>query len=123
MSMSSAQLARCLQDIQDERTALIQELITAGPLLVGYVYDVMRKCGNPSCHCAHKPGHRQTLLIYSRNGRRSCKLVRRQEEQRIKQAWNNYRDFKKGIRRIRTLNRKELQILGAKLKREALRYK
>lgn len=122
MKMSSGRLERSLDRIQERRTALIKQMVTAGPLIVGYVYDVMRKCGNPYCHCRLKPGHRQTLLTYSRNGRRYCKLVRRQDEQHIKQAWQSYRNFKKAVREIRTLNKRELEILSVKLKKGALLY-
>lgn len=123
MRMSSAPLGKSLKSILEKRTALIKQLITAGPLVVGNVYDVMRKCGNPYCHCAVKPGHRQTLFIYTRKGRRHCKLVRRQDEERIKQAWQNYRDYRKALAEIRTLNKRELSILSAKLKKGYLLYK
>ena len=121
--MSSTPLRKCLQGILERRTALIEKLIAAGPVVVGNVYDVMRKCGNSYCHCAVKPGHRQTLLIYTRKGRRHCKLVRREDEERIKQAWQNYRDYRKALNELRTLNNRELSVLRAKLRKGQLLYK
>lgn len=123
MEMSSASLKKKLQRILEERKKLIDKLIDAGPLCVGNVYDVMRRCGNPYCHCAEKPGHKQTLLIYTRKGRRYCKLVRRKDEERIKQAWQNYRSFRKALRELRTLNQEELSILRAEIENRRLRYK
>jgi len=123
MQMSSTSLKKNLRDILEKRKKLIDRLIISGPLVVGNVYDVMRRCGNPYCHCAVKPGHRQTLLIYTEKGRRYCKLVRRDDEERIKQAWQNYRCFRKVLREIRTLNQRELSILRAEIKNRRFRYK
>jgi len=123
MQMSSTSLKKNLRDILEKRKKLIDRLIISGPLVVGNVYDVMRRCGNPYCHCAVKPGHRQTLLIYTQKGHRHCKLVRRNDEERIKQAWQNYRNYRKALGEIRTLNQRELSILRAEIKNRRFRYK
>ena len=123
MKKSSVSLKKKLQRTVEKRTKLIEKLIATEPLCVGNVYDVMRRCGNPNCHCADKPGHRQTLLIYTQKGRRYCKLVRRKDEERIKQAWQNYRDFRKALRELRTLNQLELSILRAEIEKRRLDYK
>lgn len=122
MKLSSAPLKKNLQDILEKRKRLLEKLIAPGPLIVGNVYDVMRRCGNRYCHCAAKPGHRQTLLIYTQKGRRHCKLVRRKDEERIKQAWLSYRNFRKVLRQILTINQRELTILRAEIKYRRLRY-
>ena len=122
MRLSSATLKKNLQDILERRKKLLEKLIASGPLVVGNVYDVMRRCGTHPCHCAVKPGHRQTLLIYTQKGRRHCKLVRRKDEERIKQAWQRYGSFRKALGGIRTLNQRELTILRAEIKTRRLRY-
>jgi hypothetical protein len=122
MRLSSAPLKKNLQGILERRQKLLEKLIAPGPLVVGNVYDVMRRCGNPTCHCAVKPGHRQTLLIYTQKGRRHCKLVRRIDEERIKQAWLRYGNFRKALREVRALNQRELTILRAEIKVRRLRY-
>ena len=94
----------------------VYDLAHVGHGRTAIVYDVMRRCGNSSCHCAAKPGHRQTLLIYVERGRRRCKFVRRQDTQRIKQAWLRYRECKKALRELRTLNRKEMALLRVQIR-------
>ena len=47
MQMSSTSLKKNLRDILEKRKKLIDRLIISGPLVVGNVYDVMRRCGNP----------------------------------------------------------------------------
>jgi len=123
MQLSSATLKKNLQDIHERRSQLIDSLIAIDSLIVGNVYDVMRRCGNPYCHCAVKPGHRQTLLMYTQKGRRHCKLVRRKDEERIKQAWQRYRYFRKSLGKLRTLNQRELALLRVQIKKRRLNYK
>ena len=72
MKKSSVSLAGKIKLLEARRRALRIKLIQGRPIIVGNVYDVMRRCGNLSCHCAAKPGHRQTLLIYMDDGRRRC---------------------------------------------------
>jgi hypothetical protein len=55
-------------------------------------------------------------------GRRHCKLVRRKDEQRIKQAWADYRNFRKALGEVRTLNQRELTLLRTEIKNRRLRY-
>ena len=123
MKMSSVLFEKNLQRTNEKRTMLIAKLARVGPLCVGNVYDVMRRCGNPYCHCAKKPGHKQTLLIYTQKGRRYCKLVRRKDEERIKQAWQNYRLFRQALRELRAINKRELSNLMAEIENRRLYYK
>lgn len=122
MSKSSSDLARRIQALDAKRRALLKKLSDGEPLVVGNVYDVMRRCGNASCHCAAKPGHRQTLLIYVKDGRRRCKFVRRDDAERVKQAWERYRECKRALRDFRALQKQELDALRAQIQARRLSY-
>ena len=122
MAKSSVSLANQIKALEAQRRALLAKLRHGGPIVVGYVYDVMRRCGNPSCHCAAKPGHRQTLLIYVEDGRRRCKFIRGADAARIKQAWQRYRDCKKALQEFRTLQKRELEVLRAQIQARGLSY-
>ena len=122
MSKASVSLAQKIRGTEARRRALLRKLTQGGPLIIGYVYDVMRRCGNPSCHCAAKPGHRQTLLIYMDNGRRRCKFVRREDAERIKQAWERYRECRKTLGEFRALQKRELEILRAQIQARRVFY-
>ncbi|MBI5209693.1 MAG: hypothetical protein HY927_06975 [Elusimicrobia bacterium] len=122
MAKSSVSLTNQIKALQDQRRALLAKLRHGDPIVVGYVYDVMRRCGNPSCHCAAKPAHRQTLLIYVEKGRRRCKFIRGADAARIKQAWQRYRDCKKALHGFRALQKRELQILRAQIQARRISY-
>lgn len=122
MIKSSASLANQIRALEAQRSALLAKLRHGDPIVVGYVYDVMRRCGNPSCHCVAKPGHRQTLLIYVEDGRRRCKFIRSADAERIKQAWDRYRECKRALREFRALQKQELQILRAQIQVRRISY-
>lgn len=122
MAESNASLARKIAALQARRRALLGKLAQGEPIIVGNVYDVMRRCGNPSCHCAAKPGHRQTLLIYMEGGRRRCKFVRRDDAERVKRAWQRYRECKRALQEFRALQKQELEVLRAQIQARRLSY-
>ena len=122
MSKSSTSLANKIKALNAQRRTLLSKLAQGRPIIVGNVYDVMRRCGNPSCHCAAKPGHRQTLLIYVDNGKRRCKFVRQTDAQWVKQAWESYRGCKKALREFRALQKRELVVLRAQIQARRISY-
>lgn len=118
--MSSANSS--LNTLQAQRRTLLRQMARVEPILMGNVYDVMRRCGNPSCHCAAKPGHRQTLWIFTEKGRRRCKFVRRQDAEWVKRAWQRYRDCRRALREIRALNQRELALLRVQIRDRRVHY-
>lgn len=122
MNKSRADLVRKTRTLEAQRRALLRKLTQGGPIIIGNVYDVMRRCGNPSCHCAAKPCHRQTLLIYVDNAKRRCKFVRAADAKGVKRAWERYRECKKALSEVRALQKRELSILRAQIKARRISY-
>lgn len=122
MKKSSVSLTRKIKLLEARRRALHSRLVRGRPIIVGNVYDVMRRCGNLSCHCAAQPGHRQTLLIYVDDGRRRCKFVRQADARWVKRAWDRYRECKKALHEFRALQKRELGFLRAQIKARSISY-
>lgn len=122
MKASSGKSPISLKTLGEKRQALWELFEDRSPLLPGSVYDVLRRCGNPTCHCAKKPSHLQTLLIYAKKGVRRCKFVRQQDVEWVRQAWERYRKCKKAIKEIRAIQKREVQILVAKIKERGIFY-
>lgn len=92
-------------------------------LAVGTVSVVLRKCGNPRCHCAQGDGHPQTQFLFTdEDGQRRCKLVRRADEPRLQAAGERYRRFRDDLKRLRAIDRREKEILMALRDKRALHY-
>jgi hypothetical protein len=62
------------------------------------------------------------FLFMGEDGRRHCKLVRRQDEERLLRAGRSYRANRDALRRLRAINQGEERILVALMKARALRY-
>jgi hypothetical protein len=100
----------------------LREILGRQPVVIGNVYDVRRRCGNPSCHCAKKPTHLQTLLIYVDKGRRRCRFVRQKDAAWVKRAWQRYGSLRKALKEYRAINYKELGILRVQIRLRGLRF-
>ncbi len=123
MTVSRSKLLDSLRQLQKERQHLLRRLTRDHELAVGTVSIVRRKCGKQSCHCAHGPGHLQTLFLFKdKNGRRRCKLVRRADETRLLEAGKHYREFRKDLKQLRAIDRREKEILMALRDLRALHY-
>ncbi len=123
MAQSSTRLHASLHRLHDERRRLLRLLQRGEELAIGTVSVVRRKCGKSGCHCAQGLGHPQTLFLFKGDdGRRHCKLVRRQDEDRLLQAGQFYREFRHALRRLRAINQREERILVALMNRRALHY-
>lgn len=122
MGLSSKTSSRSLRQIHLRRTRLLRRLLRLEPVVIGNVYDVLRRCGNLSCHCATKPGHLQTLLIYVQKGHRRCKFVRREDAAWVKQAWKRYGECRKSLKELRALNQRELSALRAQIRQRGVLY-
>ncbi len=85
--MSRTKLLAALQKLHQERRRLLRRLTKEHELAVGSVSRVDRKCGNPTCRCAHGDGHPQVQFLFKDDeGWRRCKLVRKADEKRVLRA-------------------------------------
>lgn len=123
MAESRTKLLASLRDLHAERGRLLRRLMRGEELAVGTVSVVLRKCGNPRCHCAQGDGHPQTLFLFTdEGGQRRCKLIRRADEARLQSAGERYRLFREDVKRLRAIDRREKQMLMALRDERALRY-
>ncbi|MBU1950174.1 MAG: hypothetical protein KJ927_15780, partial [Candidatus Eisenbacteria bacterium] len=101
----------------------IERLTDDRELAVGSVSVVLRKCGNPKCHCAHGSGHPQTLFLFrGDDGKRRCKLIRQNDTFRMIEAHENYRSFRDDMKQLRAIDTEEKRILVALADRRAIQY-
>ena len=109
-----------LEDLWRRRKDLLEILLEETPILIGSVYDTLRKCGNPTCHCAEHPTHRQTLLLFKKGGQRCCRFVRQEDADELRQAAGRYRDWRKALREFQTLQNRERGLLKGQILKSAI---
>ncbi len=111
-----------LETIARRRQALLKILLRPEPLVIGTVCEALRRCGTSSCHCAGKPGHRQTILLYGKKGRRTSRFIREEDRAWVRKAWRRYLGCKGAVRELRALNDRELGLLRAQIKLRGERF-
>jgi len=121
--MSSTELRASLRRLQLQRSLLLRRLLAVREVAIGSVSVVARKCGKPNCHCAQGGGHHQTLFLFrGEDGRRHCKLIRQADSERLLGAGDRYREFRAGLKELRSINERERQLLDSLLEQQALHY-
>jgi hypothetical protein len=69
----------------------LQTLTAPAPMTRGSFYLMHRKCGKPSCRCAHGPLHPAWVLTRSEEGRHKLYTVPAAERARVRQLTGAYR--------------------------------
>ena len=78
---------RQLTRLRERRRALVAELRRTPNLMRGIVYERLRKCGRPSCACAHGgPRHPGLQLNVTVGGKTRTRYVRQAERAQV-EAW------------------------------------
>jgi hypothetical protein len=120
MASTKTQARKSLEAVWRRREELLKILLSDEPLLVGSVYDTLRRCGNPTCRCAKRPTHRQTLLIFTKAGRRRCRFVRQEDAALLREAAVRYRVWRHALREFRTLQDRERGLLKVQIRKRAV---
>lgn len=123
MASTKKQARESLEDVWRRREELLKILLADEPILVGSVYDTLRRCGNPTCRCAQRPTHRQTLLIFTKTGRRRCRFVRQEDAALLREAADRYRVWRRALREFRALQDRERGFLKAQIRKRAIALK
>jgi hypothetical protein len=97
--------------VESRRAVVVDELAQTDALIIGSLSAVQRRCGKPSCHCAERPGHPQTILMSIDDGRRRCQVIRQADLAAVRQAVERYRAFRAGLRMLSTLDSQILRLL------------
>jgi hypothetical protein len=64
-SQSGSFMRPSLHDLEQQRRDLVSAISALGDLPPGSVTGIIRRCGKPTCHCAHPgdPGHGPNLRL------------------------------------------------------------
>ncbi len=98
----------------------IEKLLHPKPMIIGSLYEVYKTCSKPNCSC--KTGKRHgpfPALSVSIQGKRSLKMVRKEDLPAVKEKAKAYQSFQQGLARVRKIN-KGIDSLFEEIKREYL---
>lgn len=102
------------------RGTYIEKLLRPEPMIIGSLYEVYKTCSKPNCCCEKGKKHGPfPALSISIAGKRSLKMVRREDLLVVREKAKAYQSFQQGLARIRKLN-KEIDALLEDIKKEFL---
>jgi hypothetical protein len=105
---------------REKRGAYIQRLLHPKPMIIGSLYEVYKTCSKPNCSCREGKRHGPfPALSISIAGKRSIKMVRKEDLPVVKEKAAEYQSFQQGLARVRKLN-KEIDTLLEEIKAEYL---
>lgn len=95
-----------LEHLLSRRNQLRQQLDAFGDFRPGHLSQHVRKCGDPSCHCAKPDGarHRSWQLTGKINGKARCRGIAESELPATRTHLAQYRDFQRWVGQFIELN-------------------
>lgn len=102
------------------RETYINRLLHPKPMVIGSLYEVYKTCSKVNCCCRRGKKHGPfPALSISIAGKRSVKMVRKEDLPVIREKASAYQSFQQGLARIRKIN-KEIDNLLEQTKEEFL---
>jgi len=102
-----------IKNIERKRTQIITELLNFRLMIPGSFKEVYRKCGKQNCWCHDKAGHLLRRITWSENGHSKTKAIPEKDIDWIKEATENYREFRKKRKEILKLDKNFKELLDA----------
>ncbi len=105
-----------ITSLNRERTKHISSLVHGKPMVHGLLHEVYRKCGKPSCKCAHGEEHGPyPALSVNREGKQKIVMVKKNVARIVITKSRRYRKFQETLVKIRKIN-KEIDRLLEEIK-------
>ena len=111
-----------LRSTQTERKRLLSIFYHDEKLIAGSYAEVLIRCGKPTCHCYEHGGHFATRLSRWVNGKLKTKIVRVADRGWVKSASDRYKAHKNALKKLRALQKDELEILNRIVKMKTIDY-
>ena len=111
-----------LRNLHAERNRLLCIFYRDKKLVAGSYAEVFIRCGKPTCHCHKEGGHFATRLSHWVNGKLKSKIVCVADRGWVKSASDRYKAHKNALKKLRALQKDELEILNRIVKMKTIDY-
>ena len=111
-----------IKKLEGERSSLLKKLILTEKMLEGSLVEYRRECGSKTCKCAGGKLHGPYYYL-SRQVRGKTDMVYLENQKHLIEAARRYREFRKGLERVRVIGMQIEKILMEEKKRKLLKLK
>ncbi|HAM49322.1 MAG TPA: hypothetical protein DCP92_00970 [Nitrospiraceae bacterium] len=98
----------------------VEPIFGGDPLVKGSVYEMARKCGNPSCRCTRGQLHKSIVLSWSHQGKTRLMSLPAERIAELRAKSEEYQRFRKARARVAAISKELLSVIDRmeKLRRE-----
>jgi hypothetical protein len=115
-----SQLRQKIQQAMEKRRKHIEKLLHPKQMIIGSLYEVYKTCSKPNCSCKEGKKHGPfPALSVSIKGKRSLKMVRKEDLPAVREKAEAYQAFQQGLASVRKLT-KEIDSMLEEIKTEYL---
>jgi hypothetical protein len=118
--MDDDSLRQRVRDLDHRRRQLIEDALRPLPMVVGYLFQMRRRCGHPGCRCAKGKLHASWYLSRRVAGKSKLSYLGRIIPEWLGPRVRRYRDFQRSLASIRKIDR-EISVLLNGLREEKVR--
>lgn len=118
--MDAATLRQRVRDLDHRRRQLIEDALRPLPMVVGYLFQMRRRCGQPGCRCARGRLHVSWYLSRRAAGKTKLSYLGRIIPDWLAPRVRRYRDFQRSLASVRKIDR-EISALLSKLREQKVR--
>jgi hypothetical protein len=111
MTQDLSSLRSQLRSVQQQIQELLETFLAREPLLPGSLYTLRRRCGKPTCHCAHGQLHASTVLSYRGQGRPQNITPAPEQLPEVRKLTDAYRRFRQARTQLLRLQRQLLSLI------------
>lgn len=108
-----SKLRQQLVRMKDQPGQLLPVFLGNEPLVKGTVYPLRRRCGKPSCRCAHGKLHESLVLTASVEGRTKLQSLPEEKVERIRELTGRYQKFRTARADFVKLTTRMIRIIDA----------
>jgi hypothetical protein len=104
---------RRVRELLAEQRALVSSLLALRQQLQGSLFTRWGRCGKEGCACRTGRGHGPYYVLSTRSGGQGgFAYLERGQAAQARRLVGGYREFRKGLRRLRVLNRELMRRMG-----------
>lgn len=102
--MDASKLRQKILQLDNRRRELLDRVLRPGPMVVGSLYQMKRKCGKPGCKCTRGQLHASWYLSRAEQGRTKLSYIGRIVPNRLAERVRRYQRHQKFLARIRKID-------------------
>jgi hypothetical protein len=110
--MDAAALRQRVRDLDHRRRRLIEDASRPLPMVVGYLFQMARRCGRSGCRCTKGRLHLSWYLSRRVGGKTKLSYLGRTVPEWLAPRLRRYRDYQSALASIRRIDRELSELLN-----------